>query len=76
MVANQRDFKPMKWFEIGPCFHEALKRPGAGVYQFNADIGEDSAGADAELIALAIDTMQNSASLLKTCHRALIAKVG
>jgi histidyl-tRNA synthetase len=59
--ANQRDFpKPLKWFEIGPCFRYEKPQKGRGreFIQFNADIiGESSAGADAELIALAIDTM-------------------
>jgi len=57
----QRDYpKPMKWFEIGQCFR--YEKPQAGrtreFIQFNADIiGESGAGADAELIALSIDTM-------------------
>ncbi|MBT8043496.1 MAG: histidine--tRNA ligase, partial [Verrucomicrobiae bacterium] len=59
--ANQRDFpKPLKWFEIGPCFRYEKPQKGRGreFIQFNADIlGEGSASADAELIALAIDTM-------------------
>ncbi|MGB1936643.1 MAG: histidine--tRNA ligase [Akkermansiaceae bacterium] len=59
--ANQRDFpKPLKWFEIGPCFRYEKPQKGRGreFIQFNADIiGEPSASADAELIALAIDTM-------------------
>ncbi len=59
--ANQRDFpKPLKWFQIGPCFRYEKPQKGRGreFIQFNADIlGESSASADAELIALAIDTM-------------------
>ncbi|NWK54629.1 histidine--tRNA ligase [Verrucomicrobiaceae bacterium N1E253] len=59
--ANQRDYpKPLKWFEIGPCFRYEKPQKGRGreFIQFNADIlGEKSAHADAELIALAIDTM-------------------
>ncbi|MBT8037904.1 MAG: histidine--tRNA ligase [Verrucomicrobiae bacterium] len=59
--ANQRNFpKPLKWFEIGPCFRYEKPQKGRGreFIQFNADIiGEASASADAELIALAIDTM-------------------
>ena len=59
--ANQRDFpKPLKWFEIGPCFRYEKPQKGRGreFIQFNADIlGESSASADAELIAMAIDTM-------------------
>lgn len=61
VCAQQRDFpKPMKWFEIGPCFRYEAPQKGRGreFIQFNADIiGVDSAGADAELIALSIDTM-------------------
>lgn len=58
----QREYpKPLKWFEIGSCFR--YEKPQKGrlreFYQFNADIlGEASAGADAELIALAIDCMR------------------
>ena len=59
--ANQRDFpKPLKWFEIGPCFRYEKPQKGRGreFIQFNADIlGESSPSADAELIAMAIDTM-------------------
>lgn len=59
--ANQRDYpKPLKWFEIGPCFRYEKPQKGRGreFIQFNADIlGESSASADAELIALSIDTM-------------------
>ncbi len=58
----QREYpKPLKWFEIGSCFR--YEKPQKGrlreFYQFNADIlGEPSAAADAELIALAIDCMR------------------
>ena len=59
--ANQREYpKPLKWFEIGTCFRYEKPQKGRGreFIQFNADIiGEGSAAADAELIALAIDTM-------------------
>jgi len=59
--ANQRDYpKPLKWFEIGPCFRYEKPQKGRGreFIQFNADIlGESNASADAELIALTIDTM-------------------
>lgn len=62
MVAgNQRNYpKPMKWFEIGPCFRYERQQKGRTreFIQFNADIiGESDAAADAELISLAIDTM-------------------
>lgn len=58
----QREYvKPLKWFEIGSCFR--YEKPQKGrlreFYQFNADIlGEASAAADAELVALAIDCMR------------------
>lgn len=61
-AAYQREYtKPLKWFEIGSCFR--YEKPQKGrlreFYQFNADIlGESEAGADAELIALAIDCMR------------------
>jgi histidyl-tRNA synthetase len=58
---HQRDFpKPIKWFEIGQCFRYEKPQKGRGreFHQFNADIlGETGPGADAELIALAIETM-------------------
>ncbi|MBB5350562.1 histidyl-tRNA synthetase [Haloferula luteola] len=59
---HQRDFpKPLKWFEIGQCFRYEKPQKGRGreFYQFNVDIlGEAGPAADAELIALAIDTMR------------------
>ena len=58
---HQRDFpKPIKWFEIGQCFRYETPQKGRGreFHQFNIDIlGEASPVADAELIALAIETM-------------------
>jgi histidyl-tRNA synthetase len=58
---NQRNYpKPMKWFEIGPCFRYERQQKGRTreFIQFNADIiGENNPAADAELIAVAIDTM-------------------
>ena len=58
---HQRDFpKPLKWFEIGQCFRYEKPQKGRGreFYQFNVDIlGEAGPAADAELIALAIETM-------------------
>jgi histidyl-tRNA synthetase len=57
----QRDFpKPLKWFEIGQCFRYEKPQKGRGreFHQFNVDIlGEAGPTADAELIALAIETM-------------------
>lgn len=62
VAQHQRDFpKPLKWFEIGQCFRYEKPQKGRGreFYQFNVDIlGEAGPQADAELIALAIDTMR------------------
>jgi histidyl-tRNA synthetase len=59
---HQRDFpKPLKWFEIGQCFRYEKPQKGRGreFFQFNVDIlGESAAEADAELLAVAIDTMR------------------
>ncbi|MGJ8632442.1 MAG: histidine--tRNA ligase [Luteolibacter sp.] len=60
-AAEQRQYpKPLKWFEIGQCFRYEKPQKGRGreFYQFNVDIlGEVGPWADAELIALAIETM-------------------
>lgn len=62
VAARQRDFrKPLRWFSIGQFFRYEKHQKGRGreFYQFNCDIlGEDSALADAELIALSIDLMR------------------
>lgn len=62
VTLRQRDFKkPIKWFQIGPCFRYEAPQKGRSreFIQFNVDIlGDASAAADAELIALAIDTMR------------------
>jgi histidyl-tRNA synthetase len=61
VAAEQRQYpKPLKWFEIGQCFRYEKPQKGRGreFHQFNVDIlGEAGSGADAELIALAIETM-------------------
>ncbi|MDX1679480.1 MAG: histidine--tRNA ligase [Akkermansiaceae bacterium] len=61
VAEHQRNFpKPLKWFEIGQCFRYEKPQKGRGreFHQFNADIlGEEGPQADAELIALAIETM-------------------
>jgi len=61
VAQHQRDFpKPLKWFEIGQCFRYEKPQKGRGreFHQFNVDIlGEPGPTADAELIALAIETM-------------------
>jgi histidyl-tRNA synthetase len=60
-AARQRDYKkPLKWFQIGSCFRYEEPQEGRTreFIQFNADIlGDASPGADAELVAMAIDTM-------------------
>lgn len=60
-AVEQRQYpKPLKWFEIGQCFRYEKPQKGRGreFHQFNVDIlGEASPSADAELIALAIETM-------------------
>jgi histidyl-tRNA synthetase len=61
VAVEQRQYpKPLKWFEIGQCFRYEKPQKGRGreFHQFNVDIlGEAGSGADAELIALAIETM-------------------
>ena len=61
VAEHQRNFpKPLKWFEIGQCFRYEKPQKGRGreFHQFNVDIlGEGGPSADAELIALAIETM-------------------
>src|SRR5256886_982020 len=62
VAANHRNFrKPLKWFSIPQVFR--YERPQRGRlrehFQLNCDIiGEPSAEADAELIALAIDVVR------------------
>ncbi|MFK7849406.1 MAG: histidine--tRNA ligase [Akkermansiaceae bacterium] len=60
-AVQQRQYpKPLKWFEIGQCFRYEKPQKGRGreFHQFNVDIlGEAGPGADAELIALAVETM-------------------
>ena len=63
IAANHRNFrKPLKWFSIPQVFR--YERPQRGRlrehFQLNCDIiGEPSAEADAELIALAIDVVRS-----------------
>lgn len=63
VAARPKDFrKPLKWFEIGPCFRgeKPMRGRRREFIQFNADIlGEDSPAADAELIALVIDVLRD-----------------
>jgi histidyl-tRNA synthetase len=59
VAARERDFrKPIKWFSIAPFFR--FEKPQKGrlreFYQINCDIiGDNSAAADAELIALSVE---------------------
>lgn len=61
-AARQRDYKkPLRWFSIGRFFRYEKQQRGRlrEFYQWNVDIlGEESPAADAELVALAIDTMR------------------
>ncbi|MFA5256926.1 MAG: histidine--tRNA ligase [Opitutales bacterium] len=53
--------RPVKWFSIGECFRFEKQQKGRkrSFYQFNADImGEAGPGADAELVALCIESMR------------------
>ncbi len=60
--ARHRDYKkPIKWFAIPQLFRYEKQQRGRlrEHFQFNADIiGESDLSADAELIALAIDTLR------------------
>lgn len=54
--------RPVKWFAIAECFRFEKQQKGRkrSFYQFNADVlGEAGAGADAELIALCIESMRS-----------------
>jgi histidyl-tRNA synthetase len=60
--ARQREYKkPIKWFQIGPCFRYEAPQKGRlrEFIQWNCDLlGEASVEADAELIALGIDALR------------------
>ena len=60
--AHQRNYKkPVKWFAIPQLFRYERQQKGRlrEHFQFNADIlGESSPAADAELIALLIDSLR------------------
>lgn len=62
VAANERQYKkPMKWFSIPQLFRYERKQKGRlrEHFQLNADIiGEAAVAADAELIALLIDTLR------------------
>jgi histidyl-tRNA synthetase len=62
VAAREKDFKkPLKWFCCPQFFRYEKQQRGRlrEFYQFNADIiGESSPAADAELVALAIDSLR------------------
>jgi histidyl-tRNA synthetase len=62
VAAHERRFrKPLKWFSIPQCFRYEKQQRGRlrEHFQLNCDlIGDNSSGADAELIALAIDLLR------------------
>ncbi len=62
VAAHERSYKkPIKWFAIPQLFRYERQQKGRlrEHFQLNADIiGESSTGADAELIALLIDTLR------------------
>ena len=63
IAAYERNYKkPIKWFAIPQLFRYERQQKGRlrEHFQFNADIiGETDPGADAELIALLIDTLRS-----------------
>jgi histidyl-tRNA synthetase len=63
VAAHERNYKkPIKWFAIPQLFRYERQQKGRlrEHFQFNADlIGETDAAADAELIALLIDTLRS-----------------
>ena len=62
-AAHTRNYKkPIKWFSIPPLFRYERQQKGRlrEHFQFNADIiGEENLAADAEMIALLIDTLRD-----------------
>jgi histidyl-tRNA synthetase len=62
LIAKARDFrKPIKWFSIAPFFRYEKQQSGRlrEFLQLNCDlVGDDSPGADAELLALVIETLR------------------
>src|SRR5204863_6018230 len=63
VAAHERSYKkPIKWFAIPQLFRYERQQKGRlrEHFQLNADIvGEKDAGADAELVALLIDTLRS-----------------
>jgi histidyl-tRNA synthetase len=62
IAAHEREFKkPLKWFSIPQCFRYEKQQRGRlrEHFQLNCDIiGDQSSGADVELIALCIDLLR------------------
>jgi histidyl-tRNA synthetase len=62
IAAHEREFrKPLKWFAIPQCFRYERQQRGRlrEHFQLNCDIiGDESPGADVELIALCIDLLR------------------
>jgi histidyl-tRNA synthetase len=62
IAAHEREFKkPLKWFSIPQCFRYEKQQRGRlrEHFQLNCDIiGDQSSGADVELIALCIDLLK------------------
>jgi histidyl-tRNA synthetase len=62
VAAHEREFrKPLKWFSIPQCFRYEKQQRGRlrEHYQLNCDlIGDASAAADLEVVALAIDLLR------------------
>jgi len=63
VAARHRDFpKPLRWFNVGTCFRYERQQRGRlrEFLQFNCDlVGDGSAAADAEVIALLIDLLRS-----------------
>ncbi len=62
LIARARDFrKPIRWFSIAPFFRYEKQQKGRlrEFLQFNCDlVGDDSPEADAEMLALLIETLR------------------
>jgi histidyl-tRNA synthetase len=62
VAAHEREFKtPLKWFSMPQCFRYEKQQRGRlrEHFQINCDIiGDDSLGADIEVIALSIDLLR------------------
>ena len=62
VAAHEREFrKPLKWFSIPQCFRYEKQQRGRlrEHYQLNCDlIGDGSAAADVEIVALSIDLLR------------------